>query len=163
VRTKAIAAVAVLGVVVAGCGGSSDGGSGQPPDELVGTYTTRLEPGDVAGNDAPELRDASERPWMLRIGATGGPDDGPFLAIDFGPGDNLESPALRVESDRLLLDDEECAKVGRDQHATYVFYDNEYRWSLDGDTLTIETVKNQCPDRVAETILTSRPWTRTEG
>jgi hypothetical protein len=42
----------------------------------------------------------------------------------------------------------------------YAFYDNEYRWELSGSTLTLTTVKNDCPDRVAETILTSRPWTK---
>jgi hypothetical protein len=37
------------------------------------------------------------------------------------------------------------------------FYDDEYSWKLDGSTLRLATVKNQCPDRVAQTILTSRP------
>lgn len=154
-----LTALLVAMVALPGCGGgSSNGASGTPPDELVGTYTTTLEASDIA-NDAPELRGASGHPWTLRIGAGGGPDDGPYLAIDVAPGDNLEAPALRVDGDRLLLLDEECAGSGATA-ATYDFYDNEYRWSLEGDTLTIETVQNQCPDRVAETILTSRPWTR---
>jgi hypothetical protein len=86
----------------------------------------------------------------------GGPDDGPFLAIDVGESDNLEAPSLRVEGDRLVLQNEECARPG----GGYDFYDYEYTWSLDGDTLVIERVTNQCADRVAETILTSRPWTK---
>lgn len=94
----------------------------------------------------------------MTIAETGGPDDGPVLIIDsaqerFG---NLEAPALRVEGDRLYLDKEECFENG-----SYVFYDNEYRWALDGSTLTIEPVVNECKDEVALTILASRPWTRT--
>jgi len=67
----------------------------------------------------------------------------------------LEGPGLRVDGDRFLLEDEECA-----QDTGYVFYDNEYSWTLEGSTLTLTTVKNDCPDRVAETILTSNPWTK---
>jgi hypothetical protein len=62
-----------------------------------------------------------------------------------------------VLSDRLELRQEECAA----ESGGYTFHDNEYAWSLEGDTLTIAAVSNACPDRVAETILTSRPWTRT--
>jgi len=153
--TLALSALAA-GIATGGCGGDSADNSGAPPDELVGTYNTTLRTSDVAGNDAPELKAADGNKWILRIGSTGGPDDGPFLAIDVAEGDNLEAPSLRVEGDRLMLNDEECARPG----GGYDFYDNEYTWSLDGDNLVIETVKNQCPDRVAETILTSRPWTK---
>lgn len=69
---------------------------------------------------------------------------------------NLEAPALRVEGDRLFLDHEECAAGGTEH-----FYDNEYSWKLAGEQLSLTTVTNQCGDRVAETILTSRPWTKT--
>jgi hypothetical protein len=67
----------------------------------------------------------------------------------------LEEPKLTVDGDVLKLEDEECA-----QTTGYAFYDNEYRWELSGSTLTLATVSNDCPDQVAETILTSRPWTR---
>jgi hypothetical protein len=136
---------------------ATDGASGRlAPDELVGTFTTTLEKGDLPTDAPPELLDGGPS-WAIRIGNTGGPDDGPFLAIDsadkeFG---NLEAPALRVDGDRLVLLDEECAAGGET-----TFYDNEYRWELRGRTLTITTIKNQCSDRVAETILTSRPWTQ---
>ena len=153
--TLALSALAA-GILASGCGGDSPENSGAPPDELVGTYTTTLRASDVAGNDAPELSGSDAKKWILRIGPTGGPDDGPFLAIDGAEGDNLEAPSLRVEKDRLLLNDEECARPD----GGYGFYDNEYTWSLEGDSLVIETVKNGCPDRVAETILTSRPWTK---
>ena len=42
----------------------------------------------------------------------------------------------------------------------FLFYDNEYGWKLDGETLTLTTVKNQCAEGSAETILTSQPWTK---
>ncbi len=58
---------------------------------------------------------------------------------------------------RVQLEDEECA-AGPD--GSYAFYDNKYRWTLEGSTLTLATVKNDCPDRVAEAILTSNSWTK---
>ncbi len=42
------------------------------------------------------------------------------------------------------------------------FYENEYRYKLSGKTLTFTKVKNQCPDEVALTILTSQPWTKAD-
>lgn len=107
---------------------------------------------------AQELEDGGPA-WRLRIGASGGPDDGPFLAIDSADEDfgNLEAPSLRVAGDRLLLLKEECAAGGESE-----FYDNEYRWKLDGETLTLTEVENQCPDEVALTILTSRPWKKVD-
>ena len=168
------ALLAMLMLAAAACGGGdsdSDSGATAPaattsdppatnlaPDELVGTWTTKLEEGDVPAPAPPELVDGGPS-WVIRIGNTGGPDDGPFLAIDsadenFG---NLEAPALEVEGDRLRLLEEECAAGGEQN-----FYDNEYQWAITGGQLTITTVTNQCPDLVAETILTSRAWTRTQ-
>jgi len=60
-----------------------------------------------------------------------------------------------VAGDRLRLLQEECAAGGDTQ-----FFDNEYSYEVQGDTLTISVVKNQCADLVAETILTSEPWTK---
>lgn len=145
---------AVLGACVlalAGCGGGSSSDEGVPT-ELVGTYTTTLEPADIPANAAPELEAGD---WELVIATSGAPDDGPALAINHPTKGNLEAPGLTVDGGTLKLEQEECAqKVG------YVFYDNEYSWKLDGSTLTLTTVKNDCPDRVAETILTSHPWMR---
>jgi hypothetical protein len=163
--------IAAIGSLAA-CGGDDDDGgetaatttntaaeggkTGLAPEELLGTFTTTLEEGDVPADAAPELRDGGPS-WVIRIGNTGGPDDGPFLAIDSADEDfgNLEAPALRVEGNRLRLVQEECAAGGAQN-----FYDNEYQWEITGGELTITTVTNQCPDRVAETILTSRAWTR---
>ncbi len=132
------------------------GNSRSIPARLIGTYATTLQPRDIPANAPPELADAGFS-WTLRIETTGGPDGGPYLAIDSDKMGNLEAPSLRVHGDRLFLLNEECASPTGTK-----FYDNEYRWSVSGRTLEIETVTNKCPDRVAETIITSRPWTKTD-
>ena len=140
----------LLALAVCGCGGS-DSEEGLPP-ELVATYTTTLDDSDIPPNSAPELT-AGE--WELVIATEGAADGGPVLAINHPVEGNLEGPGLTVDGDRFLLEDEECA-----EETGYAFYDNEYSWELAGATLTLSTVKNDCPDRVAETILTSQPWTK---
>jgi hypothetical protein len=149
----AVALVSCLVVVAAlpGCGaGGNDEGV---PAELVGTYTTTLEQSDIPANASPAL-EAGE--WKLVIATSGAPDGGPALSIKPSTqGNALEAPGLTVDDDRLKLEQEEC-----EQKTGYVFYDNEYSWKLDASTLTLTTVKNDCPDRVAETILTSHPWTK---
>jgi hypothetical protein len=151
VRSTTAAVLGACVLALAGCGGGSSSDEGVPT-ELVGTYTTTLEPSDIPANAAPELEAGD---WELVIATSGAPDDGPALAINHPTKGNLEAPGLTVDGDTLKLEQEECAqKVG------YVFYDNEYSWKLDGSTLTLTTVKNDCPDRVAETILTSHPWMR---
>jgi hypothetical protein len=140
----------VLALALSACGGSSsDEGV---PQELVGTYTTTLEASDIPANSAPELEAG---PWNLAIGELEGADAGSFLAIDHPTNGTLEEPGLTIDGDVLKLNDEECA-----QTTGYAFYDNEYRFELSGSTLTLTTVKNECPDRVAETILTSNAWTK---
>jgi hypothetical protein len=146
--------VFVLAVLaLAGCGGSSED-DGAVPAELVGTYTTTLDNGDIPPNAAPELTSGE---WTLVIATAGAADGGPVLAINHAVEGNLEGPGLRVDGDRFQLEDEECA-AGPD--GEYAFYDNEYRWTLEGSTLALATVKNDCPDRVAETILTSNSWSK---
>jgi hypothetical protein len=146
-RIAAIAC-AVVPLGLAGCGGGDAG----VPAELAGTYVTTLQQTDLPANPPPEL--AAEK-WELVIGQLEGADAGAFLALNGSDGETLEEPKLGVDGDVLELNDEECA-----QTTGYVFYDNEYRWELSGTTLTLTTVKNDCPDRVAETILTSEPWTK---
>jgi hypothetical protein len=151
VRSPTAVVLGACVLALAGCGGGSSSDEGVPT-ELVGTYTTTLEPADIPANAAPEL-EAGE--WELVIATSGAPDGGPALAINRPMKGNLEAPGLTVDGDTLKLEQEECAqKVG------YVFYDNEYSWKLDDSTLTLTTVKNDCPDRVAETILTSHPWAK---
>src|SRR5262245_21932030 len=138
--------------VTAGCGGGS-GESDAIPAELVGTYTTTLQPGDIPSTAPPDLKTGE---WKLVIATSGGLDDGPGLTIRPSTQEgSFEAPGLTVDGDTLKLEQEECL-----EKSGVVFYDNEYSWQLDGSTLTLTTVKNQCPDRVAETVLTSQPWTK---
>lgn len=147
------ALVAIVGVTagaagLGGCGGNGD--ENAVPAELEGTYVTTLEQSDIPENAPPELEAGQ---WELAIGQLEGEDAGSFLAINHPTEGTLEQPELVVDGDVLKLMNEECA-VGS------TLYDNEYRWELSGSTLTLTTIENQCPDRVAETILTSSPWTK---
>jgi hypothetical protein len=143
------AALGACVVALAGCGGGSSS-SEAVPSELVGTYTTTLTAADIPSNAAPELEAGD---WELVIATSGAPDDGPALAINHPTKGNLDAPGLTVDGDTLMLEQEECGANG-------AFYDNEYSWTLSDSTLTLTTVKNDCPDRVAETILTSNSWTK---
>ena len=143
--------VGACALALTGCGGSSTSHDGVPA-ELVGTYTTTLEQSDVPADAPPELEAGD---WELVIATSGAPDDGPALAINNPTKGNLEAPGLTVDGDTLVLENEECAANG-----TTTFYDNEYSWQLDGSMLSLTTVKNDCPDHVAETILTSNSWTK---
>ena len=156
-RGASMATLGALLALAAGCGGggSSESAGGPAPQQLVGTYVTTLEQGDVEAAGSPPEIAGADRSWTLRILNTGGPDNGPVLVIEQKTAGNLEAPSLRVAGDRLLLRNEECAAGGQ-----YKFYDNEYRWKLSGKTLTITPVTNHCSDRVALTILTSRAWTK---
>jgi hypothetical protein len=140
-------------VALAGCGGGSDSEQSIPA-ELVGTYTTMLHTDDWSNAVLPESADG-DLEWKLTIATSGAPDGGPVLELRSTEHGDLEGPGLTVDADRFLLEQEEC-----EQALGYMFYDNEYSWVLDGSTLLLTTVKNDCPDRIAETILTSRPWTK---
>src|SRR5262245_9090470 len=148
--TKLILICTLAVFAVAGCGGGEDEGI---PAELVGAYTTTIRADDLPPNAPPELEAGR---WELAIGDLEGADSGSYLAIDHPEHGTLEEPKLTVDGDVLKLEDEECA-----QTTGYAFYDNEYSFTLEGSTLTLATIKNDCPDRVAETILTSRPSTKT--
>lgn len=141
--------------VAGGAAGSVTSGAAIPP-ELLGTWTTTLKKEDLPADVPPELATAATK-WQLEIAETGGTDNGPVLSIvnpDLG---QLEGPTLEVAGDHLRLVQEECAAGGDTQ-----FFDNEYSYEVDGDRLTISVVKNQCADRVAETILASEPWTKAD-
>jgi hypothetical protein len=141
----------VVALLLAGCGGDSDSDT-SPPADLIGTYTMDLAESDIPEGAPPELIPGR---WELVIETTGAADGGPVLALNHADEGNLEAPGLKVDGDKLTLVEEECAAGG-----TITFYDNEYSWRLDGSTLTLVTVKNDCPDRVAETLLTTQPWTK---
>ena len=57
-----------------------------------------------------------------------------------------------------MLKHEECAAGGTEH-----FYDNAYRFARSGKKLTFTKLRNGCPDRVAETVLTSEPWAKQGG
>jgi hypothetical protein len=151
VRSTSASILGLCALALCGCGGSSSS-SDTVPAELIGTYTTTLQPADFPADAPPELEAGD---WQLVIATSGAPDGGPALAINHPTKGNLEAPGLMVDGDTLVLEDEECAATG-----TTTFYDNEYTWEVSGSTLTLTTMKNDCPDRVAETILTSHPWTK---
>ena len=130
-------------VSLAGCGGESD--EDAIPPELVGTYT------------APAGFGSS---FTLRIATTGGPGGVPSLSIDevdeVGDGGLLNPTSLTVEGDRLLLHSERCyAGEG------FQFVGSEYRWELDGSSLTLTPVAIGCRDEEVADVLSGSSWTKT--
>jgi len=163
VRRSVPMAVVLTGLLTLGCG-SGDSKSAKtstspatataPPARLVGTYTTTLKKSDLPASPAPELRDQLR--WTLKITKHGGIDNAPALTIIRPPSDVLESSTLATSGDTVELSNEECAQAsGGDKTVT-----GAYRWTLDGTTLRLTTARAGCPDKVAQTILTSEPWTR---
>jgi len=161
-RALVIAGTAAL----AGCGNGDAGESPKPkaaapPAELQGTYTVRLKPGDLpTGKDAPPEFKPENKPyaWRVEISDSGGPDNGPTLNIVSLAHGSLESPRLTVAGDKLRLSDEECAS-----DTGYTFVSTTYRWVVIGPALRLTKLSGGCPDKVAETILTSRALTKVAG
>ena len=155
--------IGVLALFASGCGSDGDSdatraASTKPkeqraPDKMLGTYTTTLKSGDLPSAPPAELTHGSMT-WKLTIANSGGVDDGPVLAIANSELGSLENPSFGVKGDVILLHREECASGDKP------FYENQYRYTLSGKTLTLTKVRNQCPDEVALTILTSEPWTK---
>jgi hypothetical protein len=124
------------------------------PSELLGTYMTTLKQSDLPPNPASELTDGMPK-WELTIANSGGLDNGPVFSIASAKLGSFEGPSFSVRGDRITLHREECAAGGDVR-----FYENEYRFELSGKTLTFTEINNSCPDKVALTVLTSRPWTK---
>ena len=139
-----------------GAGGSTTASEGTIPTALLGTWTTTLKASDLPANTPPELANAASK-WQLQIAETGGTNNGPVLSIVNPQLGQLEGPTLQVSGNELKLLQEECAASGTEQ-----FFDNTYSYEIQGDSLRITTVNNQCADHIAETILTSEPWTKTD-
>lgn len=163
----ALAALAATATLAAGCGGddnNADTGAAasekqqrRPPTvpaDLLGRYTTTLQGADIPKNPPPELTDGSPR-WKLTIAKSGGIENGPAFTIANAQLGVLESSNFVAQEGTVLLGNEECAAPGGKQ-----VYANKYRYTLSGDTLRFTTITNGCADKVAETILTSRPWQR---
>jgi hypothetical protein len=163
-RLTCVGAAVALIALVAGCGSSNKSRSaatkptpsGPAPPSLVGTYTTTLTKADLARNRARELGGPPK--WELTIANTGGSGSGHALTLKSKSAGALESSDFGVSADRIVLKREECAAGGTEH-----FYDNEYRITRKGRTLRFRRVRNSCPDRVAETILTSELWTKRSG
>lgn len=167
-RVWTLVACAVVALVAAGCGGGEKKKekpaipaetpvndppvhakkSGAPP-ELLGQYQVKLPKADLP-KDAPEALTEGSETWTVTLADTGGPGDGPGLTIandQLGP---LESSRFEVKGKRIKIREEECAQTGSP-------VDPEYSYELKGDELTLSDPKGTCPDKVAETILTSGP------
>lgn len=164
---RRVARARVLGVVavaaLAGCGSdsgsssssstsSSSGASAAVPADLLGTYATKLKQGDLPPSPPPELT-AGSGAWRLTIAKSGGVNGGNAFSIADPAHGELETSSFVVKGDTITLVHEECAAGGTEN-----FYDNQYRFTKSGNTLKFTTVKNQCPDKIAETILTKEPW-----
>jgi hypothetical protein len=159
------AALAVMAVSVAlasGCGSSdksssgtvaSTSAAGPAPPSLVGSYTTTLTKADLAKNKARELRESPV--WRLTVTNSGGSGSGHALVLKNASAGVLEAPDFAVSGAQIVLKHEECA-AGKTEH----FYDNAYRFTQSGKKLRFTKVRNGCPDRIAETVLTSEPWSK---
>ncbi len=128
--------------------------SGASP-ELLGQYEVKLPKKDLPKDAPQELTEGSET-WTVTLADTGGPGDGPAFTIandQLGP---LESSNFEVKGERILLHEQECAQTGSP-------VESEYGFELKGDELTLSDPKGTCPDKVAETILTSGPLRKTDA
>lgn len=166
-RSLMIPVLAAAMIVAAACGGSSSDRTtaastaattraaktgGAPPIQLLGNYTTTLTKADVGSNKAPELQ--GQYKWKVKVTKDGGVNNAPTLTVIKPPSEVLESSTLSVSGDTLTLTGEECAQPT----GGYKIISSAYTWKLDGTTLRLTTAKPGCPDKVAETILTSEPW-----
>jgi hypothetical protein len=150
-------------VLLTGCGSGNSSmratshaeNGGPAPVAVVGRYTVTLKRGDLPANT--ELAQSSLS-WTLTIANSGGPNGGRAFTITNATQGVLESSSFRVEGTNILLHQEECTASGGEK-----LYDNEYSYKVTGQTLRFTTIKNQCSDRVAQTVLTSEPWTRIAG
>jgi hypothetical protein len=169
-RHLAIPALVALALVPAACGSSDDSSSSSKPaaapapapatpaasttpipKELTGTWVTRLRKSDAP----PKL--ALNNPFSVTISSKGGVNNAAVFQISDGDEPlEGESSLPRFSGDQVTLAQEGCFVDG----SGYKFYDNVYRYKVSGDTLRFTVVKNSCPDRHAESILTSRVFRR---
>jgi hypothetical protein len=168
-RHLTIPALVALALVPAACGSSDDSSTSTPaaartpapatpaasttpiPKALMGTWHTRLRQ-----SDAPP-KFLLRNPFSVTIAPKGGVNDAPVFQISDGAeAIEGESSIPRFAGDQVTLRQEGCLVEG----SGYKFYDNVYRYKVSGDTLRFTVVKNSCPDRYAESILTSRTFKR---
>ena len=156
--------ILALALTPAACGGSGEPASTTTtvarapaakapnvPPELLGTWSTTLRRGDIPA------KFALDNPFTVRITRDGGVDGAPAFAIADGTETiegEVSTPAF--DGDTVTLRQEGCFTDG----VGYRFHDNVYRYALSGDTLRFTVVRNACPDRFAERVLTTRTFRR---
>lgn len=150
-----------LALAPAACGGTgepaastttvSPAPTAKVPAELLGTWSTTLRPGEIPA------KFALNNPFTIKITPDGGVDNGPAFTIADGK-ETIEGEVSTpvFDGDTVTLKREGCLVEG----VGYRFHDNVYRYTLSGDTLRFTVVRNACPDRFAESILTSRTFRR---
>jgi hypothetical protein len=156
-----MAALTPLGIA-SGCGAgnvhpsASHGTLGGPaPALLAGTFTTTITRRDIA--NAPNPGEMPLGSWTLVIGNTGGTNNGRALAL--GPGDSgRDAYRFGVNGNRLTIgcdDDQGLPSAGSET----------FRWSVRGRTLLLKAVTPWCKHGGSdnEAVLSSHPWTRTNG
>jgi hypothetical protein len=124
------------------------------PQELLGQYEVKIPETDLP-SEAPEDLATVTDVWVVTLAETGGPGDGPAFSIANGQAEPIETSSFQVKGDRIILTDETCAAEGKP-------VDAEFTYELSGDELTLSSPKNTCPDKLSETILTSKPLTKRE-
>jgi hypothetical protein len=127
------------------------------PPELLGTYHFRLTAADIPKDAAPALSNGVGG-WTLTVAQSGGTNEGPSFTISNDQYGELEDPDFTVEGDRILLHHEECENSDP-KGPLYTYVESSYRWQVDGSTLTFTDPAGTCPDKVVETLLTTRPLT----
>jgi hypothetical protein len=158
--------VLALALVPAACGGSDEPSAATTarpvaaekraaiPRELIGTWTTKPGKGDV-----PAKFHLANR-FSVTISPNGGVDGAPsFTLADSEEPIEGETSTPVVTGDTITLRHEGCFVEG----SGYRFYDNVYRYVISGDRRSFTVVKNGCKDRLAESILTTRAFTRNDA
>lgn len=165
---RRIGIIAVTAVLAAGCGGGEkkqdkppvpaetpindpavEPAKSRAPGELLGQYTVTITPDDLPSDAAEELQDGGPE-WTLTLAETGGPGEGPAFTISNDQLGALESSNFEVKGDRILVHEQECAATGEPVESVW-------RYELKGEELTLTEEEGACPDRVALTILTTKP------
>jgi hypothetical protein len=121
------------------------------PRDLMGTWKTKLRTGDVPA------KFHLANPFSVIISPNGGVDGAPSLTLaDSRETIEGETSTPVVTGNTITLRHEGCFVEG----SGYRFYDNVYRYAISGGSLRFTVVKNACKDHLAESILTTRAFTR---
>ena len=172
-RVRMVLAAVAATALVAGCGGGGEKKEkpaipaetpvndpavkpekSGAPQELLGQYEVNI-PEEELPTDAPEQLSTVSDVWTVTLAETGGPGDGPAFSIANGQAEPIETSNFQVKGDRIIVKEQTCAATGEPVNS-------EWTYELSGDELTLSDPKDACPDKIAETILTSKPLTKKE-